>query len=119
MNGAGAFFLATAWPPLGAALWCGTCRTLGLRMTFYGGWVSIAAVVMFCALFAGQWLWAGVAAADALIAAILWWLSRRRKRRAPKLAGAKSKAILAAVVRTMRERSRPRPVFRPQPQGSS
>ena len=56
--------------------------------------------------------------ASLIIAAVLWWLSRRRRKRAPKLAGAKSRALLAAVVRTMRERSKPRPVFRPAPGGA-
>lgn len=60
--------------------------------------------------------------ANAGFALFFLYCWRRRHRRGPGRAarsyGAKSRARLAAVVRTMRERARPRPVFRPQQQGA-
>lgn len=44
-----------------------------------------------------------------------WWRGRRRRGRVPRSYGAKSRALLAAVVRVLRERAKPGPVFRPQP----
>ena len=55
--------------------------------------------------------------ASAGLAAFLWWLSRRRRKRASRQLGAKSRALLASLVRKMREQKVPRPVLRPQPQG--
>ena len=122
MNWAADCFIAAVWPPLGAALWIAALRSLrttaGALANLYLYWVSAAAVVVICALFAGLWLWAGVATANGAVAVFLWWLSRRKRKRAPKLAGAKSKAILAALVKTMRESLKPRPVLRPVPGGA-
>lgn len=84
---------------------------------------------------AGSW-WAGAGAANAVaamadlaagagwnaageaiavvIAAVLWWLSRRKRGdRARRWLGAKSKALRDAVVRKARELSVPRPVLVP------
>lgn len=82
-----------------------------------------------------QWAWCGigavigqaisanlrglaVAVAELILAAVLWWLSRRRRKRAPRAYGAKSRALLAAAVARMRETLKPRPVFRPAPGGA-
>jgi len=72
------------------------------------------------------WICAGVAWRNWILVAIgvltaanetrRWW--RRRRKRAPRSYGAKSRALLAAITRTMRERSRPRPVLRPSPGGA-
>lgn len=59
------------------------------------------------------------AVASTLVAAICWWLSRRKRKRSAKLIGAKSRALLAAVVARMRETAKPRPVFKPAPGGAS
>ena len=95
-------------------------RVPGVRGGFYAVWASCAiGGIIGAVLPPATWDAAWASGGSLVIAVILWWLSRRRRRRSPKLAGAKSRALLAAVVRTMRERSRPRPVLRPQPQGAS
>jgi len=43
---------------------------------------------------------------------------RRRRKRAPRSYGAKSRALIAAMVARMRESLRPRPVLRPAPGGA-
>jgi membrane protein implicated in regulation of membrane protease activity len=103
-------------PAVGYLLW----RVLPARASFYWMW-SAAAIggAVGSTIPPSAWVQVASNGVSLIIAAIMWWLSRRRRKRAPKLAGAKTKALLAAVVRTMRERSKPRPVFRPQPQGSS
>ena len=56
--------------------------------------------------------------ASLLLAAFCWWLSRRRRKRAPKAMGAKSRALIAAMVAKVRESAKPRPVLKPVPGGS-
>lgn len=64
---------------------------------------------------------AGFFALAAALFAWAWWRKRKRKRRkrSPKALGAKSRALIAALVRRAREAARPRPVLRPQPGGAS
>jgi len=122
VNRAADCFIAAVWPPLGAALWIAALRSLrttaGALANLYLYWVSAAAVVVICALFAGLWLWAGVATANGAVAVFLWWLSRRRRRRVPRAYGAKAKALIAAMVARMRESLKPCPVLRPVPGGA-
>jgi hypothetical protein len=103
--------LAFCGPPLYSAVFMRMLR----GGSYFGGWIGGCALEAIVNVLDRQYLAAVTAAASLIIAAVLWWLSRRRRKRAPKLAGAKSRALLAAVVRTMRERSKPRPVFRPVP----
>jgi hypothetical protein len=44
-----------------------------------------------------------------------WWRNRRNRKRAPRAYGAKSAALLAALVKRAREAAKPRPVLRPVP----
>jgi membrane protein implicated in regulation of membrane protease activity len=74
--------------------------TVGLAVTGYGSW-ALASV------------------ASAGLALFLWWLSRRRRKRAPRMYGAKSRALVAALVRRVRETAVPRPGLRPVPEGSA
>jgi membrane protein implicated in regulation of membrane protease activity len=46
-----------------------------------------------------------------------WWRYRRRRDRSPRAYGAKSRALIAALVAKAREATQPRPVLRPVPQG--
>lgn len=78
----------------------------------------------------GEVIWAGAdvvagAWAEAIFSAAVgvwllwhWWRGRRRRDRAPKLAGYKARAAIAALVAKVRESARPRPVLRPQPGGA-
>ena len=104
-------------PPLWAALTLLAVRRRS-QAAFFGGWICGCIAEMIANALDVQILGLIASAASLILAAVLWWLSRRRRKRAPKLAGAKSKARLAALVRTLRERTVPRPVYRPQPQGA-
>lgn len=88
------------------------------RRVFYIAWAgsSLLDVALFLAL--RQWLEAAWAALSLLAALYLWWRGRKDLRRITRLAGAKSRALLAALARKAREAARPRPVLRPAPGGA-
>jgi hypothetical protein len=67
-------------------------------------------------LASGSWPWAIASFAVAAWCGWDWW--RRNRRRAPRLIGAKARALIAALVKAMRESLRPRPVLRPLPGGA-
>ena len=80
------------------------------------GWTG-SAVYGTCYLAThGQWLWALAAGANAGLAIFLWWRRGRRRKRAPRAYGAKSRALVAALARKAREAAIPRPVLRPVPE---
>lgn len=119
---AAAIVWALAWPPAFALLCAGMRRMMRKPPSatgFWACWLNAAAwTVLSMVLPPPSVPGAVIAAVQVVIAVIGWWLSRRRKRRAPKLAGDESLARLRRVVRTMRERSRPRPVPRLAPGGA-
>lgn len=100
------------------ALWAGIGGHIRLGwagvVVSFGG--HIASLVL--GIIARQWgVVAICAVAVAVIGWLVWsWLKPRRKYIA-KLAGAKSRALVAALVRRAREAAKPRPVLRPQPGG--
>jgi hypothetical protein len=61
----------------------------------------------------GDWLYVAAFGASGLLGLILWWLSRRNRKRSLKLLGVKARARLAAMLRSM-----PRPSPRLVPQGA-
>ena len=78
--------------------------------------LGLAAVGAFMARY-----WASCALDAAVAAFLIWDLWRRHRRqvrRALGLAGAKSRARVAALARKAREAARPRPVLRPVPGGA-
>jgi hypothetical protein len=103
--------VAVAWPPFLAFF------RPRPRIVAYKIWTLNA--LWAAGVFAATELWiaAGCAGVSTLIAAWLWWRHRRRDR-APKTYGAKTKAIIAAMVRRAREAAQPRPVLRPVPGGA-
>jgi len=106
-----------AWPPVWAVCWRPLIRCIIRREptgSFWGQWVSAAAWTVGTQAFISGWGTA-VAAVNLVFGAVMWWLSRRRRKRAPRAYGAKSRALLAAVVAKMREAAKPRPVFKPVP----
>jgi hypothetical protein len=106
----------TVLPPLVSAGWMQVFRMYRRRpWNFYAGWISSALPGGFIFLIFGPRAWAAGSAANISLAAFLWWLSRRRRKRAPRSYGAKSRALIAAMVARMRESLRPRPVLRPAP----
>jgi hypothetical protein len=80
-------------------------------------WVMNAAIATGVEAALRDWLGAA-GAAVALLAAIFWWWYRRKPRRSPKTLGEKGRALIAAMLRTLRERARPRTVLRPVPGGA-
>jgi hypothetical protein len=62
-----------------------------------------------------NWVWAAVAACMVLYSAWKWWRRRKDRMKVLDAIGAKSRARLAALVRSMREHAKRRPVFRPVP----
>jgi hypothetical protein len=103
---------AIAWPSLAGwmlCIWLGRDQTIPLVGMSVGDVLLLVSDVM-----RGRWIGAAIDAALAV-----WWLSqisrnRRNRKRSPRSLGAKSRARLAALVRSMRE-ARPRPVLQPVP----
>ena len=109
----------------GAALNLPACVLFVIRVLRKTGTWSAATPLLAAgwALWAVSYLVSGpfwLAVPSALFAAAValeWWRDRRRRRRkrAPRAYGAKSRALLAALVRRAREATKPRPVLRPAP----
>jgi hypothetical protein len=83
-------------------------------------WLLLADTALLCAasVTARLWLQLGANLAMATWLAWLLWRGRRRGKRAPRAYGAKSRALLAALVARAREAARPRPVPRLRPDGA-
>jgi hypothetical protein len=105
-------------PPLVSVAWGQAWRIRGRHWAFYRGWGWAAGGGAVGYAISGAWNWAGLDAANALLAVILWWLSRRKRKRALRTLGAKSRALVAALARKAREAAKPRPVLRPVPGGA-
>jgi len=65
-----------------------------------------------------QWPYVGLIAGMVVLDLYVHWRRRKRKRAAKKI-GAKSRARTADLIGTMRERARQRPALRPTPGGAS
>jgi len=101
------------------AVLCGAAAELrgrvrrGLRLFVAGnGTLAVGAIV------GRDWPLAVGNLAVAVVAALLLWHLRRRKRRASRAYGAKSWARIVVLTRKARDATRPRPVRRLQPQGT-
>lgn len=66
----------------------------------------------------GYWAYASGAGLSAAIALVIWYRKRRGRKRAGSVLGAKSRALIAALVSRAREAGTPRPVLRPVPGGA-
>ena len=109
---------ATVLPPLCSFSWGRVWLLRHRPWNFYGGWMSSAIGGAIGWALSGSWGLVALDAANALLAVFLWWLSRRRKRRAPRAYGAKSALLIAAVAALMKAALQPRPVLRPAPGGA-
>lgn len=65
-----------------------------------------------------QWAGCAISGAVALLCALLWRRNRRKGKKAPRAYGAKSRALIAAMVARLRETARPRRVLKPVPGGA-
>lgn len=100
-----------------AVMCCGLAATLRGRRRL-SLWLYLAGGVTGAAsdLATGAWLLLAGNVVIAVAAAWMLWRGRRRKR-APRAYGAKSRTRVAALARKAREAARPRPVRRLAPQG--
>lgn len=87
------------------------------RVQFTTEWIVVAAADTVIGLISWQPGYATGGAVSLLVALIIRWFNRRRRDRAAKFIGAKSRAIRDALVRRMRELA-PRPVLQPVPHGA-
>jgi hypothetical protein len=85
---------------------------------FVQDWLVVAVVNAVLSGMLGQFSVAFGAAASAVVAAVILWWQRRRPDRAARSFGAESRARIADLVRTMRQRSIRRPVLHPAPGGA-
>ncbi len=111
--------IVTAGPPLSSAFRFLLTAPVRSWPRFYFSWALTGGTVTVIALIGRLWPAMLAALAGTAVAVIAWWLSRRRRKRAPRMYGAKSRALVAACVRRMRGTARPRPVLRPVPGGAS
>jgi hypothetical protein len=113
-------FYALAWPPVFAFGWTAIIsRALRLgplpALSVGESWVCGGLSVVYAFAFGGPWSCAVIGAAHVAIGVWLWRRGRRGRRRAPRAYGAKSRALVAALVAKARDAAAPRPVFRPVP----
>jgi hypothetical protein len=114
-----AILFALLWPPLYTAAGVLACRKAGPQWwtVLLPGTVSWG---LLCAGFgavvagtnAGEWLAVAIGVAWMGLGALLWWW-RRKRRRTMAMLGAKSKALIAAMVKRARSERRPGRVLQP------
>lgn len=95
---AGVWFIS---PPV---LIAGMRRLKGQKVIcafFYAQWALGALAAAGGAAMGRGWLNAAAFGASGLVGLILWWNSRRKRKRSLKLLGAKARARLAAMTRNM------------------
>ena len=115
------------WAELAVGLAIGAGGIYGVRQSplfacwWFGSWTvaDVALAALNAAL--GSWGWSAVMAGLAAVNGLLWWQhwNRRRRKHAPRAYGAKSRALIATLVRKAREAAKPRRVLRPVPGGAS
>lgn len=110
--------IATLFPWPVAMLWRNVFRYLRWRYDFYLGWGSSGLCAAISYAISHLWLPAAGSGLNVAAAAICWWWSRRNRKRSAGLIGAKSRALVAAMVARMRETARPRRVLKPVPGGA-
>lgn len=110
MHGAAMAFIALAILMIAVGVFSGFPNNLA----FYAAANGLCVVAD---LLDRAWITAAISAALTVLILLLW-LSRRRRKRAPKLIGAKARALIAAMVAKVRESAKPRPVLRPMPGGA-
>lgn len=105
--------VAVVIPPFSS--WSSHVAFRSSRDAFYCGWILSALFGVVGLSIQHYWVWAGIAGVNMLIAVYLWWRKRNKRKRAPRAYGAKSRALVTALIRRAREHARPRPVLRPLP----
>jgi len=68
---------------------------------FCAEWAGYAACGAAGTMLGGGWVFAAAYGTSALLALVLWWHSRRKRRKIAKLIGEKGRAVLARMTRSM------------------
>lgn len=94
-----------AFPPLHALVVCCARRVPSGDGRFFADWArggaGGTAGAALAAAVSGGWLYVASWGASALLGLILWWLSRRQRKRSLRQLGNKARARLAAMLRNM------------------
>jgi hypothetical protein len=101
---------------IGVGCWFGSLARCGWPLTVVS--VTGDALVTLGWAVQGDWISTGLMAVITVLALFGWWWRRRRRKAVPRELGAKSRARIAALVASLREGLRPRPVLKPQPGGA-
>jgi hypothetical protein len=102
-------------PPAFAFGWPAVRRALFGRGLPLGPAWACAGLGVVLSLSSGPWPGTVIGAAQVAIGVWLWRRGRRGGKRAPRAYGAKSRALVAALVAKARDAARPRPALRPAP----
>jgi len=108
------FLVALLLPPAWSYLWSGLWQRLYRRRYFLQGWLSGAGGGGTAALLEHFWAYALGAAVSTAVGLAIWWWRRRKRRNVLALMGQKSRLLRDALVRRVREVTKPSPVLRPQ-----
>ena len=113
------FLIGALLPPATAFVLTLLAKRISIRFSFFAGWWGGSAGPMVANMVAGSWGYADWNATSLGVGIAAWLLWRHRKRdRAPRAYGAKSRALIAALVTKVREAAKPRSVLRPAPGGA-
>lgn len=107
-------FWALYPPGLVAFVWCVFPR-VRIRGEYASDWAWSAGIMSVVFSFGQDWAAVAGCAASLVVALIVAWWNRRRRDRAGQLLGDKSRQLLAALVRRMRDVTTPRRILRPVP----
>jgi hypothetical protein len=113
----GDFLFALITPPVMS--WCAG-RVSRRGTGFINLWLAGCCGGALAVALVHGWAFVSGGAVSAAVAILVWWWRRHRDkfRRLAGAIGEKARQRRAALVRTMRQRSRPRPVLRPVPGGA-
>lgn len=107
--------LWAAWIPLPVAFFWFLLPKGRSRRGFTFEWAANAVILAVLAACFRQWAYLSGCALSFAVAVIVRWWNRRRRDRARKWLGAKSRALRDAIVRRMRDVTTPRRILRPVP----
>jgi hypothetical protein len=110
-------FVADAFTVLMVPAWSYAVLRSRLRlMNWLATWLGGAFGNVLAGFAESDWFLVAAGSVSLVVALAIWWWRRSKRKRAAALLGAKSRALVAALVQRAREAARPRPVLQPQRQ---